>query len=72
MIKVNSLRSSCEYLDPAVPSARASATVIATSGRTEVDIEGRRFLVLNNGQRYEENLAILVADHRIRGIRSVG
>ncbi len=42
-----------EYLDPAVPSARASATVIATSGRTEVDIEGRRFLVLNNGQRYE-------------------
>ncbi|MAM79550.1 MAG: LPS export ABC transporter permease LptF [Gammaproteobacteria bacterium] len=42
-----------EYLDPALPSARASATVIATSGRTEVDIEGRRFLVLNNGQRYE-------------------
>ena len=42
-----------EYLDPAVPSARASATVVATSGRTEVDIEGRRFLVLNNGQRYE-------------------
>ncbi len=42
-----------EYLDPAVPSARASATVIAASGRTEVDIEGRRFLVLNNGRRYE-------------------
>ena len=42
-----------EYLDPALPSARASATVIATSGRTEVDIEGRRLLVLNNGQRYE-------------------
>lgn len=42
-----------EYRDPEGMMPRNSATVIAQSGQTEVDELGRRFLVLNNGTRYQ-------------------
>ena len=42
-----------EYRDPAASAPRGSATVIAESGQTEVDRQGRRFLVLNKGRRYQ-------------------
>ena len=42
-----------EYRDPALPIPRGSATVVAESGHTEVDEQGRRYLVLSNGHRYQ-------------------
>ena len=42
-----------EYRDFAPGRTRGSATVIAESGKTELDDLGRRFLVLNNGTRYQ-------------------
>ena len=42
-----------EYKEAAGNKPRQAATVIAESGRTQVDDAGRRFLVLNNGWRYE-------------------
>ena len=42
-----------DYRDNASGKSRGSATVIARSGNTEVDEQGRRYLVLNNGMRYE-------------------
>ncbi|MBT4161612.1 MAG: LPS export ABC transporter permease LptF [Gammaproteobacteria bacterium] len=43
-----------EYRDPeSARDSRNSATVIAESGKTEVDELGRRFLVLNRGTRYQ-------------------
>lgn len=43
-----------EYRDPVQADlARSSVTVIAQSGKTEVDDMGRRFLVLNQGTRYQ-------------------
>ena len=42
-----------EYKEAAGNKPRQAATVIADSGRTQVDDAGRRFLVLNNGWRYQ-------------------
>ena len=42
-----------EYREPATAKPRGSATVIAESGQTEVDEQGRRYLVLKNGTRYQ-------------------
>ncbi len=42
-----------EYKEAAGNKPRNAVTVIADTGRTQVDGEGRRFLVLNNGQRYQ-------------------
>ena len=42
-----------EYKDVMGNEPRKTVTVIADSGRTQVDGEGRRFLVLNNGWRYQ-------------------
>lgn len=42
-----------EYRDFVPGRTRGSATVIAESGKTELDDIGRRFLVLNNGTRYQ-------------------
>jgi lipopolysaccharide export system permease protein len=42
-----------EYTEAAGNEPRQAVTVIADSGRTQVDDAGRRFLVLNNGRRYQ-------------------
>ena len=42
-----------DYRDPVNGSSRGSATITAKSGQTEVDEQGRRYLVLKNGMRYE-------------------
>jgi lipopolysaccharide export system permease protein len=42
-----------DYKEAAGNEPRQAVTVIADSGRTQVDGEGRRFLVLNNGRRYQ-------------------
>jgi lipopolysaccharide export system permease protein len=42
-----------EYKEAAVDEPRNAVTVIADSGRTQVDGAGRRFLVLKNGRRYQ-------------------
>ena len=42
-----------EHKEAAGNKPRQAATVIADSGRTQVDDVGRRFLVLNNGWRYQ-------------------
>jgi len=42
-----------EYKETAGNEPRQAVTVIADSGRTQVDGAGRRFLVLNNGRRYQ-------------------
>ena len=47
-----------EYKEAAGNEPRQAVTVIADSGRTQVDGAGRRFLVLNNGRRYQGRTAI--------------
>jgi lipopolysaccharide export system permease protein len=42
-----------DYKEAADNEPRQAVTVIADSGKTQVDGEGRRFLVLNNGRRYQ-------------------
>lgn len=42
-----------KYKEAANNKPRNAVTVIADTGRTQVDKEGRRFLVLNNGRRYQ-------------------
>ena len=42
-----------EYTETAGNEPRQAVTVIADGGRTQVDGAGRRFLVLNNGRRYQ-------------------
>ncbi len=42
-----------DYKEAAGNEPRQAVTVIADSGRTQVDGAGRRFLVLNNGRRYQ-------------------
>ena len=42
-----------EYKETPGDKPRQAVTVIADSGRTQVDDAGRRFLVLNNGWRYQ-------------------
>jgi lipopolysaccharide export system permease protein len=42
-----------DYKEAAGNGPREAVTVIADSGKTQVDGEGRRFLVLNNGRRYQ-------------------
>ncbi len=42
-----------DYKEAAGNGPRQAVTVIADSGKTQVDGEGRRFLVLNNGRRYQ-------------------
>ena len=42
-----------DYKEAAGNEPRQAVTIIAESGKTQVDGEGRRFLVLNNGRRYQ-------------------
>jgi lipopolysaccharide export system permease protein len=42
-----------DYKEAADNEPREAVTVIADSGKTQVDGAGRRFLVLNNGRRYQ-------------------
>jgi lipopolysaccharide export system permease protein len=42
-----------DYKEATGNEPRQAVTIIADSGKTQVDGEGRRFLVLNNGRRYQ-------------------
>jgi len=42
-----------DYREAAGNEPRQAVTVVADSGKTQVDGDGRRFLVLNNGRRYQ-------------------